>query len=149
MIQKSFLICLEYNVLKWISVSRYWFAYSNFWLIVWIFNATWFAGLKDLHTNKTLYLCNQLGIQEPLLRCYLQSVLENIVLFGLSPEWLCSNSCKWAHDMWLCIAGTSKRNNCSTCWAIVPIIEHFMFCGSLMTVYIVLLAKLVEHFLTN
>ena len=32
----------------------------------------------------------------------------NNVTSRLSPEWLCGNTCTWAHDEWLHIAGTNK-----------------------------------------
>ena len=33
---------------------------------------------------------------------------ENNVPFWLSPQWLCGNSCTWAHDVRLYIAGTNE-----------------------------------------
>ena len=33
---------------------------------------------------------------------------ENNVLSRLSPQWLCGNSCIWAHDARLHIAGTNE-----------------------------------------
>ena len=33
---------------------------------------------------------------------------ENNVPSGLSPQWLCDNSCTWAHDVQLHIAGTNE-----------------------------------------
>ena len=36
---------------------------------------------------------------------------ENNVPSRLSPQWLCGNSCTWAHDLQLQIAGTKE---CST-----------------------------------
>ena len=33
---------------------------------------------------------------------------ENNVSSGLSPQWLCGNSCTWAHNLWLHIAGTNE-----------------------------------------
>ena len=33
---------------------------------------------------------------------------ESNVPSRLSPQWFCSNSCTWAHDVWLQIAGTNE-----------------------------------------
>ena len=34
--------------------------------------------------------------------------MKNNVSSRLSPQWLCSNSCTWAHDVWLHIVGTNE-----------------------------------------
>ena len=35
--------------------------------------------------------------------------MKEYVPFWLSPQWLCGNSCTWAHDVRLHIAGTHKQ----------------------------------------
>ena len=36
---------------------------------------------------------------------------ENNVSSWLSPQWLCGNSCTWAHDVQLHIAGTNEQKS--------------------------------------
>ena len=36
---------------------------------------------------------------------------ENNVPSGLSPQWLCSNSCTWANNVQLHIAGTNESKS--------------------------------------
>ena len=38
----------------------------------------------------------------------LKTIHENNVPSRLSPQWLCGNSCTWAHDVRLHIAGTNE-----------------------------------------
>ena len=33
---------------------------------------------------------------------------KNNVPLELSPQWLCDNSCTWAHDAWLHVTGTNE-----------------------------------------
>ena len=39
------------------------------------------------------------------------AVVKYNVPSGLSPQNLCSNSCFWAHDIWLNIAGTNESKS--------------------------------------
>ena len=51
-----------------------------------------------------MYICIYLYIYIYLHTCN----HENNVSSQLSPQWLCGNSCSWAHDEQLHIAGTNK-----------------------------------------
>ena len=62
-------------------------------------------------------------------RCY----HENNVPTGLSPQWLCGNSCTWAHDIWLYIASTNEPNSaqqalilCSLRWPLFGLLVPAM-----------------------
>ena len=50
------------------------------------------AQISQKQDERNIYICNH----------------ENNVPSRLSPQWLCGNSCTWAHDVRLHIAGTNE-----------------------------------------
>ena len=81
---------------------------------------------------------------------------ENNVSSGLSPKWLCGNSCTWAHDVWLChkaIVVITRRAYCfhdNTYYAHLAFVrfEHSVCRRSLKTIicmYVCLFKILYFH----
>ena len=56
-----------------------------------------------------IYICIQSAQKQDEHNIYVINH-ENNVSSGLSPQWICGNSCAWAHDVRLNIAVTNEPN---------------------------------------
>ena len=66
----------------------------NIYIYKWskVIHDTQSAQISQKQDERNIYICNH----------------ENNVPSRLSPQWLCGNSCTWAHDVWSHIAGTNE-----------------------------------------
>ena len=53
---------------------------------------------------------------------------ESTLPSQLSPQWVCGNSCTWAHDLRLCIIAVHHVPKCMSCQKAIVVITRRVHC---------------------